>query len=110
MNRKNVWIISSVCFLLHQTLIYYHFSNSFLDSYLDPLVFIPTLLGSIEYLIVFFVADFRIGKIPIFIYTGIATIMFEFIIPDFDHRFTADIYDCFAYFFGAHVYTRNTFT
>jgi|MEHZ01.3.fsa_nt_MEHZ010962957.1_4 hypothetical protein len=110
MIRKNVWAISSICFLLHQILIYCHFSNIYLDSYLDPLVFIPTLIGGIEYLISFFLINFRIKTILIYCYTTIIAIIFEFVIPNFDHRFTADIYDCVAYFFGASVYTKTVFT
>ncbi|CAI8381397.1 MAG: Uncharacterised protein [Owenweeksia sp. TMED14] len=102
-----IWAISLIIFLGHQISIQYHFSSKYLDSWLDPLVFIPVSIGTTEYLFRLFYSSFKVE--PFFLYGYVVTVIifFEIIIPLFDSRFTADFIDVIAYFIGAYAYSKT---
>tara|TARA_Y100000389_G_C17208944_1_gene387522 strand:+ start:126 stop:452 length:327 start_codon:yes stop_codon:yes gene_type:complete len=107
MKKKIVWAISLVCFLSHQIAIKYNFSNQFLDSWIDPLLFIPVLIGGIEIFLKFLRNDFTLKPIIIYSFAAASVVLFEIIIPSFDNRFTSDVIDGFALFSGAFIYLKS---
>jgi hypothetical protein len=93
--------------MFHQIAIKYNFSNQLLDSWGDPFLFIPVLIGGIEIFLKLFSNNFTLK--PIFIYSiaTVSVILFEIIIPRFDNRFTSDLIDGFAVFGGALIYLKS---
>ena len=72
-----------------------------LDNYLDPLLTIPFMGGWGVWLMRWFQRDFTWKWFNVIIFTIGISITFEWWIPSFDSRFTADIGDVVAYFLGA---------
>ena len=107
MKKKYVWAISFFFFVFHQIAIKYNFSNPLLDSWLDPLLFIPVLIGGIEIFLKSLRDDFTLKPIFIYSFATVSVILFEIIIPSFDDRFTTDLFDGFAIFTGAFMYVKS---
>jgi len=107
MKKKYVWAISLFFFLFHQIAIKYNFSNPLLDSWLDPLLFIPVLIGGIEIFLKSLRDDFTLKPIFIYSFATVSIILFEIIIPTFDNRFTSDLFDGFAIFTGTWIYLKS---
>lgn len=107
MKKKYVWTISLFFFLFHQIAIKYNFSNPLLDSWLDPLLFIPVLIGGIDIFLKSVFDDFTLRPIFIYSFATVSVILFEIIIPSFDNRFTSDLIDGFAVFGGAFIYLKS---
>jgi len=107
MKKKYVCTISLFFFLFHQIAIKYNFSNPLLDSWLDPLLFIPVLIGGIEIFLKSLRDDFTLKPIFIYSFATVSVILFEIIIPSFDNRFTSDLLDGLAIFTGTWIYLKS---
>lgn len=72
-----------------------------LDRYLDPLLTIPFMGGWGVWLMRRFQPEFSWRWYNVLIFTLALSLAFEWWIPSFDPRFTADSGDVLAYFLGA---------
>ena len=107
MTKKYVCTVSLFFFISHQIAIKYNFSNQLLDSWLDPLLFIPVLIGVIEIFIKSLRDNFKLKPIIIYSFAAVSVILFEIIIPSFDNRFTSDLIDGLAIFAGTLIYLQS---
>ncbi len=73
----------------------------FISSYLSDALALPLVLGGMEYLLRWlYRSDFETRWIHMFLVGTVFSIWFEFLLPQWDQRFTADYWDVVAYFFG----------
>jgi len=106
-----IWIACIGLFLVHQfSQKYLHWNCYFLDSFLDPFLSMPILLGGIQLERTFFLHKFKrlpptityqftlleIGVLSLFF-----SLLFEEGFPYWSEHFTRDYWDYFAYFLGS---------
>lgn len=105
MTKRRLFWVSLLLFIVHQVLqkgLGLHIV--FLDSYLDPFLSMPILLGVFDW-----ERGWRYGAPPLRVWEVMVvtigfSILFEWGFPRWDDRFTADWYDVLAYGLGAAVY------
>ena len=95
--RNPVFLLSLILVLAHQlSQKVFHFPIPILDSYLDPLLCPPILLGLIlmERRSLFKLGnEYTFSNLEIVIMTGVMALIFEIGFPYFSTKFTADIWD-----------------
>jgi len=73
----------------------------FISSYLSDALALPIVLCGMEYLMRWiYRSDFETRWIHMMLVGMVFSIWFEFLLPQWDIRFTADNWDIAAYFFG----------
>lgn len=99
--NRNIWL--GICLLLfgfHQWAQLNEKSSPWVDSYVDPILFLPIALGASSWVIrriqPLFIWDWRF----VFGAWMAASLVFEWWIPSFDNRFTADYWDILCYGLG----------
>ncbi|MDG1252235.1 MAG: hypothetical protein P8N56_01000 [Schleiferiaceae bacterium] len=98
-SNRIVWI-SMGLFFGHQALIQSGYSLSGLDSYLDPLLFLPIALGCSAWLVRGIAPGFQWDRRFVIGFWLLSSAAFEAWIPSFDGRFTSDPWDVLAYALG----------
>ena len=88
-------------FGIHQWALHTQMYFTWIDSYLDPLLFLPIALGLAGWAVRIMAPAFQWNGPFIFLAWAAGSIAFEAWIPAFDDRFTSDLYDVLAYGFGA---------
>ena len=96
-------IASLVIFTINQLLQYFDLSTEFMSSYLDDLLFFPISL-SIIWLFENRTKNYEISIYHSLIGLILISILFEYLIPMFDSRFTADPFDIIFYSLGIAIY------
>ena len=71
------------------------------DSYLDPLLCMPLLLGGYQLEQRWLLGRERLSLVEVMAITGLLSFVFEYLFPRFSSGFTADWRDVAAYFTGA---------
>lgn len=106
--KNPVFLLSLILVLAHQlSQKVLHFSFPILDSFLDPLLCPPILLGLIlmeRRRLLNLEENHTFSNIEIFIMTGTMALIFELGFPYFSSKFTADIWDVVMYFIGAVIF------
>jgi hypothetical protein len=101
LNRNTLLFGALGLFLAHQMVIAWGRSAVWADSFLDPFLFLPVALGAAGWLLRRWNAQFR-WRIPFILGAWAATsFVFEYWIPSFDPRFTADAWDVMSFALGA---------
>ncbi len=105
MSKRQLFWVSLLLFIMHQILqkgMGIHLF--FLHAYLDPFLTMPLILGILNW-----ERRWRYGAAPlqlweIAVVTIGVSLLFEWGLPHWDHRATADAYDVVAYGLGSAVY------
>ena len=93
-------VLSLFFFGVHQWALATGYSHPWADSYLDTLLFLPITMGIPAWAIRRIEPSFK-WQWPFILGAWIlSAILFEYYIPAFDTRFTADIWDVLAYALG----------
>jgi hypothetical protein len=95
--------ISIVLFSTNQVLQFYGLSTEFMTSYLDDLLFFPITLSLIR----IFENRNKNFEIPIYhslIGLILISLLYEYLVPKIDQRFTADTVDILYYSIGIIIY------
>src|SRR5690606_15364543 len=96
-----------ILFLLHHYLQYIaRFSFAMLDSYLDPLLFMPILLTLItwERQLMYKNRLYTLSLMHIFGYLLLVSVLCEVVLPMWTERMTADVWDVLFYALGTILY------
>lgn len=106
MKSNYLFIIYTILFIIHQVLqkvLNAHIQ--IIDSYLDPLLFMPVLLQLIKWeRKCIFKKNYYFSFVEIVIWTSSIALITEYIFPKMNDNFTADIIDVFMYFAGAMIF------
>ncbi len=112
--KNKIWLFCVLIFGLHQVsqkILCWNFD--FFDSYLDPFLFIPILLGLVlqERILItnrffnnFSSTSYHFSLFEIFVITAFFAILFEEGISRWVPNFTKDYWDYIAYFSGAIIF------
>lgn len=96
-----LWV-PTVLFLGHQWTLSQHLLIPFADDYLDPVLAVPLMVGwPVALLHRFWKSPIQWKSWPVFLFSAVLTILFEWWIPMTDSRFTSDPWDGIGYFTGA---------
>lgn len=111
-NREWYLFIScSVVFLVHQYMQkVMHAPIPLLDSYLDPVLFIPITLHlvTLERRWMLGIPGYKLSMLQIAGYFVLISVIGEIVFPYYSKHFTADILDVVGYFAGAALYAVVT--
>ncbi|WP_181151268.1 hypothetical protein [Sphingobacterium gobiense] len=110
MNRKLtlLFTVSSVLFLMHQYVQKIaKVSLPMIDSYLDPTLFMPIVLPLIgwERQLIYKNPGYTIPSSHVFGCFLLVSVLFEIVLPLWNERMTADVWDVPFYALGALIYT-----
>lgn len=106
-----LFVLCAIAFIAHQVLQkIFHISVPVVDSYLDPLLFMPIVLHLvvIERRIMLKVPDYRLPPTHIFGYFLLISILCEIILPFLNSEMIADKWDVLCYALGTLIYVVNT--
>lgn len=98
-----LFVFYSVIFFINQIFQYFDYGMIFTTSYLDDLLFFPITLSIIELYEKRKISNYVIPIRYTLIAVIFVSVLFEFIIPKIDLRFTSDLYIVF-YMLGAILY------
>ena len=97
-------LIALGAFVAHQALLAVDIHLIWADSYMDPLCTVPVALGIPSMVARRVQPGFLLSWWSVLGFTAVLAVAFEFWIPRFDPRFTADTLDVVAYFTGAGIW------
>lgn len=109
-NRKLtlLFTVSSILFLMHQyAQEVAKVSLPMIDSYLDPMLFMPIVLPLIgwERKLIYRNRAYTLPLSHVFACFVLISVLFEIILPIWNERMTADVWDIPFYALGALIYT-----
>ncbi|HAS36533.1 MAG TPA: magnesium citrate secondary transporter [Flavobacteriales bacterium] len=97
-----LFLVASCIFLVNRWSEFYGIYIPFVNSYLDDLMLMPIVLTMALAGMRFIISSsYRLSLWQISLSTLIFSVFFEYFIPQFDPRFTADPLDVLAYLIGA---------
>lgn len=103
-----VFIISALLFSTNQLVLLSEIQHPFLSGYVDDILVIPIVLSLVTILIRFFTKNpsFRVDLGMLITSVVLFSIAFEWLLPRFSDKYTADPIDVLCYCVGAIVYYR----
>lgn len=99
--KNGVWVAFLVIYLIHRYLLR-PTQSAFIDSYLDDFLSVPIIAGITQTSMQLWLGPrYKLSWKQVLFIAGYLSVVFELLLPNFSRRYTSDLWDVLAYFFGA---------